>query len=96
MRSNSTAAWPAWPVSLYATASLRVTSAVNSLFGFAARKRSSTVMARGQSLSWMSCAPASYSACAAIFEVPATCAMRRKSSTAPAASPPFCLASAWR
>ena len=31
----------------------------------------------------MSCAPASYSACAAIFEVPATCEMRRKSSTAP-------------
>ena len=27
MRSNSTAAWPAWPVSPYATASLRVTSA---------------------------------------------------------------------
>ncbi len=41
-------------------------------------------------------APASYSACEAIFELPATCAMRRKSSTAPAASPDFCLASAWR
>ena len=31
-----------------------------------------------------------------IFEVPATVEMRRKSSTAPAASPDFCLASAWR
>jgi hypothetical protein len=40
-------------------------------------------MARGHSLMPMSCAPASYSACAAIFDVPRTAEMRRKSSTEP-------------